>query len=411
MNGLETLQKELEKHRESLRDVDESIKKLSGRDLAIKKLNETESNDEPVKASFQTPTKRLFVSAENSRRVVRHDDDSRPKSAIKRKNEDDNKYSQRRHRRSRSADVDSPENDEDEVPARKRTIQSSVISKQQGVIKSKEDLIKLQNKDTDSQQRNRRIFGMILGTLKDFKSDDKKRSETAQAKQRKEIEKKIEVKEIEEKTKIKEERNELLKEKKKQERQIKIIERNIQMIDELQQWEKQQNHYKNFIKTKTKPFIFYLPKIMDETSEKLLATCVKEIEELITQKKLDTEKDIELFKIREYNEQQHNENEKENVNGNKFKNVKVDEASDNSELDDEDEEAQNNVNIGDVEDEDEEPLNEESKKDDKNESGTADVEIDTSKTNIDEMNKSSSSSSSTKDEEENKKGEEQKIDE
>jgi hypothetical protein len=47
-------------------------------------------------------------------------------------------------------------------------------------IKSKEDLIKLQNKFSGSEQRNKRIFGHILGTLRQFKSDDKERSSTTQ---------------------------------------------------------------------------------------------------------------------------------------------------------------------------------------------------------------------------------------
>ncbi len=61
----------------------------------------------------------------------------------------------------------------------KHALQSSVISKQT-VIKSKDDLIKLQNKDTGSEKRNKRIFGMILGTLQKFKTEDKLKSETTQ---------------------------------------------------------------------------------------------------------------------------------------------------------------------------------------------------------------------------------------
>ncbi len=58
-------------------------------------------------------------------------------------------------------------------------LQSSVISKQT-VIKTKDDLIKLQNKGDHSEQRNKRFFGMMLGTLQKFKTEDKVRSETSQ---------------------------------------------------------------------------------------------------------------------------------------------------------------------------------------------------------------------------------------
>jgi hypothetical protein len=47
-------------------------------------------------------------------------------------------------------------------------------------IKSKEELIKIQNKFTGSEQRNKRIIGVILGTLRQFKNDDKERSSTTQ---------------------------------------------------------------------------------------------------------------------------------------------------------------------------------------------------------------------------------------
>jgi hypothetical protein len=38
----------------------------------------------------------------------------------------------------------------------------------------------LQNKDTNSQQRNRRFFGLMLGTLQKFKTEDRVQSETTQ---------------------------------------------------------------------------------------------------------------------------------------------------------------------------------------------------------------------------------------
>ena len=38
----------------------------------------------------------------------------------------------------------------------------------------------MQNKDTNSQQRNKRFFGLMLGTLQKFKTEDKVQSETTQ---------------------------------------------------------------------------------------------------------------------------------------------------------------------------------------------------------------------------------------
>lgn len=65
--------------------------------------------------------------------------------------------------------------DDDPKPA----IQSSVLPISKN-IKTREDLIKLQTKFNGSEQRNRRMIGLLVGTLKEFKSDDKERSSTKQ---------------------------------------------------------------------------------------------------------------------------------------------------------------------------------------------------------------------------------------
>ncbi len=117
----------------------------------------------------------------------------------------------------------------------KPVIRSSVVSSAAPIapIKSKEDLIKLQNKFNGSEQRNRRIFGVILGTLKEFKTDDKERSSTTQALHRKELEKKIEIKKVEDLKRIVAEKRQLQEEKYRRLRQIEIIEQKIQLTEEV----------------------------------------------------------------------------------------------------------------------------------------------------------------------------------
>ena len=100
-------------------------------------------------------------------------------------------------------------------------------------IKRREDLIRIQNKFTGAEQRNKRIVGVILGTLRQFKSDDTERSNTTQAINRKELEKKIEIKKIEEKTKIIEEKKKLEEEKSLALNRIKILEEKILLTKEV----------------------------------------------------------------------------------------------------------------------------------------------------------------------------------
>ena len=133
--------------------------------------------------------------------------------------------------------------DDDETSVKKPSIQSSVVTKSINVIKSKEDLIKIQNKDTGSQQRNKRILGVILGTLKQFKTDDRQRSNTEQAQQRKELEKKIEVKKLEEKQKMIDEKKKLENEKSKNIRNIEILETKIHLTESVSTFKKSKKNF------------------------------------------------------------------------------------------------------------------------------------------------------------------------
>ena len=112
----------------------------------------------------------------------------------------------------------------------KPAVRSSVSSISKN-IKTREDLIKLQTKFNGSEQRNRRMIGLLVGTLLEFKSDDKERSSTKQALDRKELEKKIEVKKVEENQKIVEEKKKLELERTRNLRNIKLIEKKIDLTD------------------------------------------------------------------------------------------------------------------------------------------------------------------------------------
>jgi len=136
-------------------------------------------------------------------------------------------------------------------------------------IKSKEDLIKLQNKGMNVQ-RNKRIFGHLLGTLTQFKTDDKVRSSTSQAIHRKELEKKIEIQKIEDKIKLAQDKKKLEEEKIREKQNVEILEAKIQLAKVYEQWKSNQLQFKNFIRTKTKPYVFYLPKELNANTEKLL---------------------------------------------------------------------------------------------------------------------------------------------
>ena len=125
-------------------------------------------------------------------------------------------------------------------------------------------------------QRNRRMFGSLLGTLQKFKQDEN-RVKDRELKKR-EIEKKIEEKTEKEKEEAKRTKNELFTEKKKQELEIRILKVQVDRIEQFETWEKNKRREMQYIRTKTEPFIFYMPKEHNEKTMKQYETSTETIE-------------------------------------------------------------------------------------------------------------------------------------
>lgn len=121
--------------------------------------------------------------------------------------------------------------DDDDFDSKKVSLQSSIVNQSANIIKSKEELIKIQNKDSCSEQRNKRFLGVILGTLKKFKSEDCLQANSEKAQHRKEIEEKIEIKKNEEKRKMIEEKQKIEDEKCKNIQKIELIEEKIHLME------------------------------------------------------------------------------------------------------------------------------------------------------------------------------------
>ena len=106
----------------------------------------------------------------------------------------------------------------------KPTIMSRVVVETQ---KSRDEALAEENEKMGKRekQRNRRMFGNLLGTLQKFKQDENRVK--AREQKKREVEKKIEEKTEKEKEEAKRTKNELFSEKRKQQQEIKMLQ--IQM--------------------------------------------------------------------------------------------------------------------------------------------------------------------------------------
>ncbi|XP_033734883.1 pinin-like [Pecten maximus] len=278
VRGVSALQDELEKAKESLKDVDDNIKKLTGRDPTEPRpstrrvtavpdgrgrerllLQARWGPDEDVQA------KRRVIGGAFSRLAPMH------------------RMGRGRPPRGRDS------GDEDDLP-NKPTIQSSVIATPKE-SRTRQSSIEEQNSDRKGTARNRRMFGLLLGTLRKFK-DEAKETEDKEV-QRKQIEQKLEEKAISEKEDLLRERHQLFLERKQQQAKIRRLEYKMELIEIHDAWEKETRKLENFIHTKAKPHIFYLPKSMDAVLEGKRKETVKYVEDMIDERRRKLQIEIE----------------------------------------------------------------------------------------------------------------------
>ncbi|KAL1512655.1 hypothetical protein ABEB36_002214 [Hypothenemus hampei] len=251
------LQNELEEAKSSLKGVDENIKRLIGRDPS--EIPTRIGQKRPVDEKNARPPQSKFTRGFDNEQTRRRNPNS--VSVFKRLSE---------------KVVDDP------VDLPSRGLISKVIPAPKE-IPSRQDVLDKQNKDERFKERNRRMFGALLGTLQKFQQEESKLKKKEE--KRTQIEKKIEEHEKQEKEEIKKERQELFLNRKRKQQEIKMIELKMLRMKEYATWEQMQRPRGNFIITKAKPHIHYLPRRLNEKSKELLEESKKSIEEQIEKRK------------------------------------------------------------------------------------------------------------------------------
>lgn len=282
MRGVSALQNEIEKARENLKDVDENIKKLTGRDPTERRQFAPKRRVVSVSGELRGK-ERLFSQARREieayvspvkRRVVG--------TAFSRLGPP--RLAGRDRQRADSGD----EEDLPNKPAVQSSVGNVITSK---TPRSRKESMDNQTSDRKGNARNKRMFGLLLGTLQKFKTEAKETEDRET--HRKEIEKKLEEKFKQEKEEIIKERKQLFEERKNHQAKIQRLEQKMELVEMHNDSEKEVKKLVNFLRTKAKPHIFYMPRIMNETLTAKLVDTKTAVEEMIKERKKRLEEEVE----------------------------------------------------------------------------------------------------------------------
>ncbi|XP_050540890.1 pinin [Daktulosphaira vitifoliae] len=307
---LDRLQEHLVKKRQGLNDVDETLKKITGRDSFDDNINhgkfnkrnqiggEQKHSQEPLKKDIKRlqDHKPLFKSNSSNRKVYINSNEF-PKtfkngSSVNRISakdrlgtivkEDNSKFQEEEN-------VDE-EDDDDNLCTPKKTLQSQVMLSSK-IMKSRTEVLAAQQGDQVTKERNRRMFGSLLGTLQRFKKEETQLKDKEEKKAK--IERRLEEEAIKEKESLVMKKRELFMQRKQQKRDIKNIEIKMGLVRNFEIFERQINCTMNFIKTEFDPSVFYLPKIHNEKTEKKLEKTKTYLSNILGKKRNMVESQIE----------------------------------------------------------------------------------------------------------------------
>lgn len=178
---------------------------------------------------------------------------------------------------------------EDEIKPR---VSSRVIKEQP----TRDDIVAAQGGDEQTKARHRRIFGSLLGTLQKFCQEESRLKGKEEKKAQ--IEKKLEEQQKKEREVLRKEKQNLFSDRKRQQLEIRSMEIKMLKMKDLAAWEATKRPLANFIKTKAKQHLYYLPKVLDKKSQERLKRSKEDVDRMIEKKRKQVEEEIAAIEQR-----------------------------------------------------------------------------------------------------------------
>ncbi|KAF7398572.1 hypothetical protein HZH66_006469 [Vespula vulgaris] len=281
--GADRLEAQLEAARDGLRGLDRSIRKILGRDLP-------DGENGPIQPPPRLSQKRPLQ--EDRRRVVSDFINNEIPGAKRRwqasNGEPKTVFSRLSARVPSTADDSADEDDTAIKPA----VSSRVIATPRE-IPSRQEVIRRERIDERSRQRNKRMFGALLGTLQKFRLEETKLK--AKEDKKAEVEARVEEARRREKEELRRERQQLFLSRKRQLAEVRALEAKLARSRQFQDWRAAQLPLASFIKTRNQPSIYYIPKRKNPQTESLLAQSAKELHEEIERREKALLEELELI--------------------------------------------------------------------------------------------------------------------
>ncbi|XP_071631832.1 pinin [Temnothorax longispinosus] len=282
--GADRLEAQLEVARDGLRGLDRSIRKILGRDIPDGESGPLQSRI-PQKRLLQEDRRRTITEFVNNelpggKRRWQGSSNVEPKTV----------FSRLSARVPSTADDSADEDDSIAKPA----VSSRVIATPRE-IPSRQEVIRRERTDERSRQRNKRMFGALLGTLQKFRQEETKLK--AKEDKKAEVEARVEEARRREKEELRKERQQLFLSRKRQLAEVRALEAKLTRSRQFQDWRNAQLPLVSFIKTHAQPSIYYVPKRKHPQTDMLLVQSTKELHEEIERREKALVEELNLIEV------------------------------------------------------------------------------------------------------------------